>query len=294
MNKRNESSAAKNTSDRAYLSTVIETVLDGLYFLAPMKTAKTIRKYGFYAPRYKIGEKNKLLLQSAQLHRVQMGTENLQVFVWQNAESKFIKTALLVHGWGTSGLQLSSFVEPLLLAGYRVVTFDHKGHGQSTSSYSSYLEFIRGAEKVIEFLKNEVDVVIGHSMGASVALKVSEKIVKNMKIVAIAPMIEVHDLLATLGSRVGISSKVMRAIVKDIEKDGDLLLSQAADFDFVSISRHQVTFVHDRNDYVNPFSRSEQLRDQIFKAKIEETANLGHNRILRNKDVISKIVSFLK
>ena len=37
----------------------------------------------------------------------------------------------LVHGWGGRGSQLASFVEPLLVAGFRVVMFDAPAHGDS-------------------------------------------------------------------------------------------------------------------------------------------------------------------
>jgi hypothetical protein len=48
---------------------------------------------------------------------------------------------LLVHGWEGRGSQLAAFVEPLTMAGFRVVTFDAPAHGDSPGARSSFFHF---------------------------------------------------------------------------------------------------------------------------------------------------------
>ena len=50
--------------------------------------------------------------------------------VWQVGPAA-APAVLLVHGWGGRGVQMGSFVAPLLARGYRIVWFDQPGHGES-------------------------------------------------------------------------------------------------------------------------------------------------------------------
>src|SRR6185295_4257728 len=55
---------------------------------------------------------------------------------------------LLVHGWGSRGSRLGSFVTPLTAAGYSVVAFDAPGHGASAGRLSSLPQFISAIERL--------------------------------------------------------------------------------------------------------------------------------------------------
>ncbi len=85
----------------------------------------------------------------------------------------------------------------------------------------------------------------------------------------------------------------MNSIVKDIESDGHLTLEQASGFKYQELEKHQILFIHDRLDQVNPFSRTTELHKLIPHSAIFETENLGHNRILRSELVIAKTLEFI-
>src|SRR2546427_12072126 len=65
--------------------------------------------------------------------------------VWQ-AGPALAPGVLLVHGWGGRGVQMGSFVAPLLARGYRVVWFDQPGHGESGSDAVGLPAFARAFE----------------------------------------------------------------------------------------------------------------------------------------------------
>ena len=292
MSQKTENLLNKKVTVRSFLIKSLGTLINASHAVAPRVTARILRQHGFRAPRYKIGPKNQSLLNAAQTHFVTVYQEKIHVYHWKSPHSNIAnnKTALLIHGWGTSGLQLSSFVEPLLAEGYDVVTFDHKGHGLSTSNYSSYIEFLRGTQAVMDYYHGQFDVVIGHSMGASVALKLSTHLKRSAFITAIAPMRDVKEVLHRLCHEIGISMKVMNSIVQEIEKEGHWTLDEATGFNFDKLNSHQVLYVHDRTDYVNPFDRSEELHRLTPRSRLIETQQLGHNRILRSRDVIQNIL----
>jgi pimeloyl-ACP methyl ester carboxylesterase len=284
---------AKNKTDRSVLMGIFGTMVNGLHGIAPKKTTKLLRKYGFYVPRYRVGEKNSQLLKKAHCYQISMREEKIQVYDWQPANVESPKTVLLVHGWGTSGLQLSSFVEPLLSHGFRVVAFDQKGHGLSSSISSSYIEFLTGTEILVKHLQPSLVAIVGHSMGASTALKISELVTDQVRVVALAPMPEIKQVLTNISLKFGISDKVMGSIVQEIEAESHWSLEKASGFDFKSLARHQVLLVHDQQDTTNPIQRSQQIQSQIHGSEILITNDLGHNRILRSESVIQKVVKFL-
>ncbi len=76
-------------------------------------------------------------------------------------------TVVLGHGW-TSDLRTWQLVhDPLVVAGYRVVTWDQRGHGESTVGRSGYGVDLLGADlaAVLTQLDLRDAIVAGHSMG---------------------------------------------------------------------------------------------------------------------------------
>src|SRR5262245_10129632 len=61
-----------------------------------------------------------------------------KVAAWTWGEGPAI---VLVHGWNGRGAQLGAFVDPLVAAGFQVVSFDAPGHGKSPGSTSSIIAF---------------------------------------------------------------------------------------------------------------------------------------------------------
>jgi hypothetical protein len=87
-----------------------------------------------------------------QLHPADARRENVVagehlLAVWQ-AGPPAAKAVLLVHGWGGRGVQMGSFVAPLLASGYRVVWFDQPGHGDSGHGPVALPDFVRALEAI--------------------------------------------------------------------------------------------------------------------------------------------------
>ena len=69
-------------------------------------------------------------VQPIDARRETVDTGRYSLAVWQ-AGPATAPAVLLAHGWGGRGVQMQSFVAPLLASGYRVVWFDQPGHGDS-------------------------------------------------------------------------------------------------------------------------------------------------------------------
>lgn len=262
--------------------------LNLLHGVAPNVLGQFLRKRGFSTPQLRLQPYEKSIRDLAISYPVQIDkSKKLQVYEWGNGP-----VILLVHGWGGRGLQMSSFVAPLVQAGFRVVTFDSKGHGESSTTYSSYLEFIQSLRAVIASMDVSVHGIVGHSMGASVALKVLEDLEEPVRFVSIAPMPKIGDFLQKLQTQRGIPQPVFEKLIKLVEDDSGLSLQQHAENDIEKLKGHRILLIHDQRDRINPFQRSLELMNHGLEAELMVTQGLGHRRILHNEDVLRSSVKF--
>ena len=82
---------------------------------------------------------------------------------------------LLIHGFASNSRvnwEATGWVKTLLGAGYRVITFDHRGHGESEKLYDSALYsapiMADDAARLLAHLNIKQAAVMGYSMGARV------------------------------------------------------------------------------------------------------------------------------
>jgi len=82
---------------------------------------------------------------------------------------------LLLHGF-TNRWQTYEPILPELIKKWRVIAFDHRGHGRSARAPGRYTAagFYQDAEAVLLGCVREPAVLLGHSMGGSLALHLAE------------------------------------------------------------------------------------------------------------------------
>lgn len=88
----------------------------------------------------------------------------------------------LLHGWGGNAETLLPLARPLHQAGFAVLLFDARCHGQSDQdSFASLPRFAEDLEHALAWLRQQADVdrqrlaVVGHSVGAGAALLVASR-----------------------------------------------------------------------------------------------------------------------
>ncbi len=128
---------------------------------------------------------------------------------------------VLIHGWPLSGRSWEKQVPALLEGGYRVITYDRRGFGDSSKPVSGY-DYDTLAEdlhKIITELKLSGAVLVGFSMGGGEVARYfgkygSENVSKAVFMAAIPPF-----LLKTPGNPAGIDISVFEGIKKGITAD---------------------------------------------------------------------------
>ncbi len=91
---------------------------------------------------------------------------------------------VLLHGF-TNRWQVFNSILPVLTPKWHVVAFDFRGHGQSGRSPNGYTanRFFRDGELVLKHLGAEPVVLLGHSMGGSIALHLAQAFPERVRAV---------------------------------------------------------------------------------------------------------------
>jgi pimeloyl-ACP methyl ester carboxylesterase len=220
-------------------------------------------------------------------------------------------TVLLVHGWNGRGSQLGRLVAPLVSAGYRVVTFDAPGHGQSPGSSSSMLHFADAIEHAVDSLRpvfGTLAAIIAHSMGGPAVVVAMSRFQKRSttererslrdalpveRFVFVAPPIDVRDFVRGFSRQVELGS------------ESEALLGQLIETRFATplASLHAPTLarslsapllvIHDADDREVPLRQGERLAEAWRSARLWVTSGLGHTRILTDPEVVYEIAGFV-
>ncbi|MDF2670278.1 MAG: alpha/beta hydrolase [Paenibacillus sp.] len=99
--------------------------------------------------------------------KLTVGTENGQPIELYFEDLGVGKPVVLIHGWPLSGRSWESQVPALIDAGYRVITYDRRGFGQSSQPWNGYNydTFAADLHKLIEYLDLKDVTLVGFSMG---------------------------------------------------------------------------------------------------------------------------------
>ena len=138
------------------------------------------------------------------------------------------KPVILVHGWPLSGRSWEKQVPILLYAGYRVITYDRRGFGDSSKPVSGYDydTFASDLQKLVTKLDLRDAALVGFSMGGGEVARYlgtygAERVSKAVFISAIPPF-----LLKTNDNPTGLDGGVFDGIKKAILADRPAFLSQ--------------------------------------------------------------------
>lgn len=204
----------------------------------------------------------------------------------------------LVHGWGGDATQLGAYVDPLVAAGFTVVTHDAPSHGRSDAGVSGVdesnaLEFARALEAVVA-AHGPAHAVIAHSMGAmATMLALRDGGVVAERLAFIAPMTKLAHYLDEFEAALGFGPRTRRWF------DARLLHRVGApvdDFDMDRLAEGQrlpLLVVNDQRDQQTDYREGAALVSRWPDARLEPTSGLGHHRIVRDPKVVRTVTDFV-
>lgn len=272
--------------EHSLLSTSTYWLTKVAYHIAPNGMSKLMREKGFGVKPFHLSAGQRELLGQAHSFYLEFNNNRIKVFEWGAGP-----VILLVHGWAGRALQLDSLIRALVGSGYKVVAFDQKGHGESSTRFSSFPEIVRSTDLVTSHYGHALYGAVAHSLGSNSMFKVSENFGRRLKIVVIAPAGDFLDVLERMRMRMGIYEGLFAHVVSRIEAENGLLLSDLNALDYEKISRHDVLLVHDKFDKANDVSASHEIHKNLHGSSLMQTEMLGHSRILDNQEVIGRVIA---
>ncbi len=135
------------------------------------------------------------------------------------------KPVLLVHGFASNGRvnwQATGWTNTLLGAGYRVVTIDNRGHGESEKLYDvekySASIMAEDAKRLLDHLNIKQAAVMGYSMGARISTFLTLLHPERVSLLVIAGLAE-RMVLGVPGAE-AISDGLLAATVREVTDPG--------------------------------------------------------------------------
>lgn len=258
-----------------------------LQALAPPLAARAAGSLFRLSPRHPGSSAEREALATGRPGRIRDGKLHVATWSWGEGPS-----VLLVHGWGSRGGRLTSFVPPLLDAGYSVTTFDAPGHGASPGLLSSLPQFIAAMEAVAEKAVKLAGVV-AHSMGCSASAVAMRKGLSVERAVFVAPSANPGAYLKPFAAALGLGPSVAERIRENFERR---FCYRWDDFDVPRAAREMAVpllIIHDREDPDVSWEDGASIASAWPGAELVTTEGLGHRRIVHDPEVVSRAVAFL-
>jgi pimeloyl-ACP methyl ester carboxylesterase len=222
---------------------------------------------------------------------IQIPSINKEVVVYEYGDNE--KKILLIHGWSGRGTQLFKIADELLKIGYSTISFDAPAHGKSPGRTTIMSEFVATILE-IQNQYGPFESAVGHSLGGMSLLNAVKKglILKNLVIVGSGDIVQdiLDDFIKKLELKKIFSNQLRLFFEK---KYGEKMDNYSAYKSAMEITI-PVLVIHDKNDKEVPVTASINIHKHLKNGELLLTEELGHQKILGNKEVIEKIVRFIQ
>jgi pimeloyl-ACP methyl ester carboxylesterase len=199
---------------------------------------------------------------------------------------------LLVHGWEGRGAQLGALVEPLTSVGFRVVAFDAPAHGDSPGERSSLFHFADAVERAAEVF-GPFHAIVTHSMGGAATLWANRHGPLAVRLVMIAPPVDLRDFTRSLSRTLGLPEEVRGRVHRRLGARFGVPVEDVRAERLAATMRGPLLVVHDENDREVPIACGEAIARAWPGAEVVRTRGLGHQRILRDAETLRTVVRFV-
>jgi len=262
-----------------------------MQFFSKSATTSFIAKLFIKPLKHKTPEREEMMRESAKKELVLIPSLGYEVMVYTYGYSK--TKILLAHGWSGRGTQMYAIADKLLENGMMVISFDGPAHGLSKGTTASPKEFI----ETIQFLNAQhgpFEAAIGHSFGAISLLKAASKGLQLNSLIVMGTELTITNILRNLVKSFQLKPIMAKKLKKHLDKKNkqDIEVFAAAE------SAKEVTIptlvIHDTKDTDVDVSSAYKLRQNLVNGELLVTNGLGHRKILRDANVISRIVEFIK
>jgi pimeloyl-ACP methyl ester carboxylesterase len=222
--------------------------------------------------------------------RLTVPSGSVQLAAWSFGDGPAVA---LAHGWNGGAAQLSSFIRPLVEAGFRVVAYDQPAHGRSTGRRTNVLQMAE-ALKAVSRSVGPLHAVVGHSLGATAASLALFDNLQAARAVLVAPPAAPPLFARRMADGLGLSPERSEALLAQIQRNFGVHLDALDVRRFAVWLRQPALIFHDVQDREVPFAHGRAIAEAWPRARFVPLERLGHTRPLSDAGVVRTTVAFLQ
>jgi pimeloyl-ACP methyl ester carboxylesterase len=272
--------------------TAVRSAFGTLERLAPELGARWAERLWLTIPPYR--GRPAEMIPPGEPFRVQVGDRQVAGRVWGNGPVVY-----LVHGWGGVSVQLRAFLEPLLAAGHRVVTYDALSHGDSDPGalgpHRTTVPELAAAFEAVVAAHGPAHAVVAHSLGANAAFYALRRGLRAGRLVFLAPMTQPMPYTALFAAALGFDRRIRDRMVARVARRAGVPWSAfdvPAGVAELAAAPPLLTF-HDPNDRETRYADSVALRKSWPGAELVTVKEVGHWGVLRDPATVARSVEFI-
>lgn len=263
--------------------------------VSPAIAARLAARVWFRIPPPRIGDTARAFIATGEPLDVTLNGRRVAAWRWGSGP-----TVVFVHGWGGFGAQYQTLIPAAVARGFGAIAFDAPSHGMSApgrlgARYATLFEF-SDVLRAIAHREPPLAGIVAHSGGcAAVAWALSKDPALGVhRLVFIAPFARALRYMKVFQRALGLSDATLRRFQQLTERQFDF---EWKDLEVPDIADRMTTppvlVVHDRDDPETAWQDGADIVAKWPRATMKTTTGLGHNRILRDPQVVEEIVEYL-
>lgn len=245
-------------------------------------------------------EKSAAVMREGRRHDLKVAGRCLAAydFAPRNGRRHGTPTALVLHGWGSRAAHMTSVIESLSEAGFRVIAIDLPGHGRSAGRRLNMASAVRAVHAADQWF-GPFAAIVGHSFGGAIAANAIVGSIEGVprvragRLVMLSAPNSMPSIFRDFGRFLNLGTRTQTALAARVVE----LAGHPLD-DFVvarQLAEHPLPalVIHAPDDKEVPAKEAEALARAGEHVRLVWAPGLGHRRILADRGVSRQIVEFL-
>lgn len=207
-------------------------------------------------------------------------------------------TVLVLHGWRSRTEYMRFLIAGYRDAGYRVISLDLPGHGQSGGRKLTLMNAVEAAHMAGQWF-GPFEAVIGHSFGGAVSLNAAAGFMPGIppletkRLVLIAAPNSLPSVFEGYSRQLNVGPRAQASLAESVRRLSGRRLDEFMGDRQLAMWRLPTLIVHALDDREVPANQAKALAEAGPHVDICWAQGLGHRRILADPAVIERAVNFV-
>lgn len=207
-------------------------------------------------------------------------------------------TVLVLHGWHSRTEYMRFLIAGYRDAGYRVVSLDLPGHGQSGGRRLTLVDAVEAVQMAAQWF-GPFEAVVGHSFGGAVSLNAAVGSmagilpVETKRLVLIAAPNSIPSVFEGYSRQLNVGPRAQASMAESVRRLSGRRLDEFMGSRQLAMLRLPTLIVHAPDDREVPADQARAFAEAGPHVELYWAEGLGHRRILADPAVIGRSVSFV-